>query len=109
LFSILPSAQYWVRSTDHEAPHYEVFFTTLLPRPFLSLTLQNILISLKALISLTISKPFWRLIGWKSNNNKAYIIPRKWHCDMPKLHFLCVTYSDYSEKRWQWYQLLILC
>jgi hypothetical protein len=31
LFSILLHAQYWVRSTDHEAPHYEVFSTPLLP------------------------------------------------------------------------------
>jgi hypothetical protein len=33
LFSILSPAQYWVRITDHEAPHYEVFSTPLLPRP----------------------------------------------------------------------------
>jgi hypothetical protein len=26
-------AQYWMRSTDHLAAHYEVFFTPLLPRP----------------------------------------------------------------------------
>jgi hypothetical protein len=31
-FSILSPAQYWVRSTDHEAPHYEVFSTPLSPR-----------------------------------------------------------------------------
>jgi hypothetical protein len=30
---ILSLEQYWVRSTDHEAPHYEVFSTSLLPRP----------------------------------------------------------------------------
>jgi hypothetical protein len=29
-FSILSPAQYWVRSTDHEAPHYEVFSTPIL-------------------------------------------------------------------------------
>jgi hypothetical protein len=27
-FSILLPAQYWVRSTDHDAPHYEVFSTS---------------------------------------------------------------------------------
>ena len=32
-FSILSPEQYWVRSTDHWAPHYVVFFTLLLPRP----------------------------------------------------------------------------
>jgi hypothetical protein len=32
-FSILSPAQYWVRNTDNEAPHYEVFATTPLPRP----------------------------------------------------------------------------
>jgi hypothetical protein len=25
--------QYWMRSTDHKAPHYEVFVTPLVPRP----------------------------------------------------------------------------
>jgi hypothetical protein len=30
---ILSPAQYWVRSTDHEAPHYEVFYTRVLPLP----------------------------------------------------------------------------
>jgi hypothetical protein len=29
---ILSPAQYWVRITDHEAPHDEVFSTPLLPR-----------------------------------------------------------------------------
>jgi hypothetical protein len=29
----LSPAQYWVRSKDHEAPHYVVFSTPLLPRP----------------------------------------------------------------------------
>jgi hypothetical protein len=29
----LSPAQQWVRSTDHGAPHYEVFSTPLLPRP----------------------------------------------------------------------------
>jgi hypothetical protein len=33
LFSILSIAQYWVSSTDHEGPHYEVFSTPLLSRP----------------------------------------------------------------------------
>jgi hypothetical protein len=33
-FSILSPDEYWVRCTDHEAPHYEVFSTPLLPRPF---------------------------------------------------------------------------
>jgi hypothetical protein len=28
----LSPAQYWVRSTEHEAPHCEVFSTPLLPR-----------------------------------------------------------------------------
>jgi hypothetical protein len=32
-FQILWSAQYWVRSTDHEALHYVVFSTPLLPPP----------------------------------------------------------------------------
>jgi hypothetical protein len=32
-FSILSPTQYWARSTDHEAPHYEVFSTPLLPHP----------------------------------------------------------------------------
>jgi hypothetical protein len=32
-FSILSPAQYWVRNTDHEASHYKVFSTPLLPRP----------------------------------------------------------------------------
>jgi hypothetical protein len=32
-FSILWPLQYWVRNTDHEAPHYEVFSTPLLLRP----------------------------------------------------------------------------
>jgi hypothetical protein len=32
-YFILSSAQYWLRSTDHEAPQYEVFSTPLLPRP----------------------------------------------------------------------------
>jgi hypothetical protein len=32
-FSILSPAQYCVRSTDHEAPYYEVFSTTLVPCP----------------------------------------------------------------------------
>jgi hypothetical protein len=32
-FSILSPAQYWVSSTDHEAPHYEVFSTPLLLVP----------------------------------------------------------------------------
>jgi hypothetical protein len=32
-FSILSPTQYWVRSTDHEVPHYDVFFTPLLPCP----------------------------------------------------------------------------
>jgi hypothetical protein len=32
-FSILSPANYWVRSVDDEVPHYEVFFTPLLPRP----------------------------------------------------------------------------
>jgi hypothetical protein len=31
-FSILSPTQYWVRSTNHEAPHYEVFSLPL-PRP----------------------------------------------------------------------------
>src|SRR5215510_9861441 len=31
--SILPPAQYWVRSTDHLAPHYVIFSIPLLPRP----------------------------------------------------------------------------
>jgi hypothetical protein len=31
-FSILSPAQYWVRSTDYEAPHYEVFSPDLLTR-----------------------------------------------------------------------------
>jgi hypothetical protein len=30
-FSILSPAQYWARSTDYEALHYDVFFTPLLP------------------------------------------------------------------------------
>jgi len=32
-FSILSSEQYWVRSTDHLAPQYVVFFPPLSPRP----------------------------------------------------------------------------
>ena len=32
-FSIWSPRQYWVRSTDHEAPHYVFFSTPLLPRP----------------------------------------------------------------------------
>jgi hypothetical protein len=28
-FLILPPAQYWVRSTDHSAPHYVIFFILL--------------------------------------------------------------------------------
>ena len=32
-FSILSPEQYWVRSTDHLAPHYVVFSTPLSPRP----------------------------------------------------------------------------
>jgi hypothetical protein len=31
-FSILSPEQYWVRVTDHKAPHYVVFSFTLLPR-----------------------------------------------------------------------------
>jgi hypothetical protein len=31
--SILPPAQYWVRSTDHSAPRYAAFFIPLSPRP----------------------------------------------------------------------------
>jgi hypothetical protein len=33
LFSILSPAQYWVRSTDQEAPHDERSPTTRWPRP----------------------------------------------------------------------------
>jgi hypothetical protein len=33
IYSILSPAQYWVSSTDHEAPRYEVFSIPLLPRP----------------------------------------------------------------------------
>jgi len=32
-FSILPPAQYLVRSKDPQAPHYVIFSITLLPRP----------------------------------------------------------------------------
>jgi hypothetical protein len=32
-FSIFSPAQYWGRNSDHEAPHYGVFSTPLLPRP----------------------------------------------------------------------------
>jgi hypothetical protein len=32
-FSILSPAKWWARSTDHEAPHYDVFSTPLLPCP----------------------------------------------------------------------------
>ena len=32
LFSILSPKQYWVTSTDREAPHYVVFSTLLVPR-----------------------------------------------------------------------------
>jgi hypothetical protein len=32
-FSILSPAQWWVRNTGHEAPHYAVFSTPVLPRP----------------------------------------------------------------------------
>jgi len=31
--SILPPAQYWVRSTDHSGPRYAAFSITLSPRP----------------------------------------------------------------------------
>ena len=31
--SILPPAQYWVRSTDHSAPRYAAFSIPLSPRP----------------------------------------------------------------------------
>jgi len=31
--SILPPAQYWVRSTDHSAPRYVAFPIPLSPRP----------------------------------------------------------------------------
>src|SRR5215469_9468110 len=32
-FSILPPAQYWVRSKDPKASHYVIFSIPLLPRP----------------------------------------------------------------------------
>jgi hypothetical protein len=33
IFSILSLARYWVRSTDHSAPHYVIFSIPPLPRP----------------------------------------------------------------------------
>jgi len=39
-FSILSSEQYWVRSTDHEAPHYVVLSTPLLPFYRVSISLE---------------------------------------------------------------------
>jgi hypothetical protein len=40
---ILSSEQYWVRSTDHSAPHYVVFSTPLLPHFLLG---PNILLNI---------------------------------------------------------------
>jgi hypothetical protein len=39
-FSILWPARYWVRSTDHSAPHYVIFSIPPLPRPSCTLTLS---------------------------------------------------------------------
>ena len=39
--SILPPAQYWVRSTDHSAPRYTAFSIPLSPRPSYWVVLIN--------------------------------------------------------------------
>jgi hypothetical protein len=40
-FSILSPEQYWVKNTDHSAPHYVVFSTPLSPRPSYALILYS--------------------------------------------------------------------
>jgi hypothetical protein len=58
-FSILPPAQYWVRNTDHSAPHYVTFSIPLGPNTLLNTLFSNTL-SLRSSLNVSdqVSHPY---------------------------------------------------
>ena len=75
--SILSPEKFWVRSADHSAPHFAVFSTPLLPRPFLG---PNILLSalFSNILSLRSSpqyqRPSFTPIQNKRQNNSSVLL-----------------------------------